>query len=155
MPRSSPSVLGTTGPGTDMNERPFPPATPADHAGSLSAPQRFANSREIRGGNLSCHPGKCAPPDLIPPKLELSDSSRSGEKHPCHPPLAPITPRLPDVVSPILEKTKDEAPKTLYSRRWLREEKGRRWIEKDYHLIAQCLRELRYSSSLCCSITEF
>lgn len=141
MPRSGPSLLGTIASGTDMNERPFSPASPTDHAGSLSATQQLANSHEIRRGNLSklqCHSGKLVPPDLIPPKLdadELSDSSSMDEKRPCHPQLAPI-----------LENTSDERPKKLvqrYSRRWLREERGRRWVEEDYHLIAQCLRELR------------
>jgi hypothetical protein len=154
MPRSGPSLLGTTGRGTDMIDRSFPPASPADHAGSLSAPQQqLANSKEIHRGKLSklqCHPGICAPPDLFPPKLDAGQLSDSDEKHPCHPPLAPITPEclsgLTDGVSPILEKTTDEGPKNLakkYSRRWLREKRGRRWVEEDYNTIAQCLRELR------------
>lgn len=156
MPRSSPSLLGTTGRGTYTNERPLPPADPADLARSLSAPQQPSSSKEVRCGDLSklqCHPGKSASTDLVPPKFDAGepfDGSSGDEKHHRDPPLAPITPEClsePTVaVSPILEKTTDEGPKKLvkqYSRMWLREEKGRRWVEEDYHTIAQCLRELR------------
>jgi len=129
MPIYGPNLLGTTVRGTD---RAFPPASPTDHAESLSAPQELANGKEIPRGTLSelqCHPGKCAPPDLIPPK-------RDAGEHPRHTPFSPI----------LKKKSTDEGQKEVVkksSRKWLREEKGRRWVEEDYHLIAQRLRELR------------
>jgi len=139
-----------------MNEWSLPPARPADLAGSLSAPQQPANSKEIRRGSLSevqCHPGISAPTDPVPPKLdagELSNSPRSDEKHYYDPPLALITPEClsepTDALPPILEEATDEEPGKLvrqYSCKWLREKNGRRWVEENYDTIAQCLRELR------------
>lgn len=154
MPGSSPSPH-EAGRGTYMNERTLPSVSPDDLAGSLPAPQP-ASSKEIRHEDLSklqCHPETSAPSDLDPPKLdarELSNSSSSDEKHYHDPRLTQIRPeclsRVTDAALPILEKTKEEGSETLvrrYSRRWLREEKGKRWVEEDYHLVAQVLRELR------------
>lgn len=156
MPRSSPSPHGTPGRGTDMNEQTLPSVCLNDLAGSLSAPQQPANSKEIRLENLSklqCHPERSAPSNLVPPKLDTrvpSDSSTSDKKHSRDPTLATIIPErlsgVTDAALPILEKTKEEGSETLvrrYSRRWLREERGKRWVEEDYHLVAQFLRELR------------
>lgn len=143
-PRSGPSPLGTT----DMNEWPLLPVRLADHA----APHQLANSKEVHHRKSSkplCHPGKHAPPDIIAPKLdagEMRDSPRGDEKHLYSPLTSECFSGLTDVVSPILEKTTDEESNKLvkkYSRKWLREEKGKRWVEEDYNLIAQCLRELR------------
>jgi len=153
MPRSSPSVHGTTGRDTYMNERTSPSVNPDNLAESLPAPQP-ANNKEIRRGDLSkaqCHQEQSAPSDPVPPDAgELSDNSTSDEKHHRDAPLAPIRAEclsgLTDAASPILEKTAEEVSETVvkqYSRRWLREEKGRRWVEEDYHLVAQFLRELR------------
>ncbi|KAH9038903.1 hypothetical protein EDB85DRAFT_355560 [Lactarius pseudohatsudake] len=81
-PRSTPTPLGTTRRGTST-ERFLPPSSPADLAGSSSAPQQPAN--EIRRGDLhklQCHPGKSTATDLVPPKHdagELSDSPSSDE----------------------------------------------------------------------------
>lgn len=150
MPRSSPSRHGTTERDTSTNERSLPPASP--DAGSLPALQQPANSKEIRHKDLSKpqhHPEKTAPSNLVLPELdavELSDSLSTDEKH------YPATTRseyvweLNDSASPILEKPKEEGSDTLvrqHSRRCLREEKGRRWVEEDYHLVAQFLRKLR------------
>jgi hypothetical protein len=149
-PRSSPSQHGTTERDTYMNERSLPPASPDVLAGSLPALQQPANSKETPHEDLSKpqhHPEKSAPDDLVPPEPdagELSDSSSSDEKHYRDPPLAPTS--LWDAASPILEKSEEEGSETLvrqYSRRCLREEKGRRWVEEDYRVVAQFLRKLR------------
>lgn len=136
MPRSAPSSLGATGRVTYMNGRSLPPVSPADIAGSLSAPQQPANAkiRREKSSELQCHPGKFATTDLVSPPLdtgELSDSSRT--------PLAPITPEN-------LSQLTDEVPEKLvrqYSYKWLREKRGRRWVEDDYRMIVQRLRKLR------------
>lgn len=152
MPRSSPSVHGTTGHDTYMSERTSPSVNPDDLAGSFPAPQPA--NKEIPRGDLSklqCHQEQSAPRDPVPPDAgELSDSSTSDEKHYRDAPLVPIRAEclsgLTDAASPILEKTVEEGSETLvtqYSRRWLREEKGKRWVEEDYHLVAQFLRQLR------------
>jgi hypothetical protein len=151
MPRSSLSLQGTTKHDACTNERTLPPVSAADLAGSLPAPQHPAKIKEIRRGDpskLQCHPENS---DLFSPKRdadELSDSARSYEKH--YSPLIPIRPEylsgLTDAVSPILEKTTEDVSEKLvrqYTHRWLREEKGRRWVEEDYHLVVQFLRELR------------
>ncbi|KAH9001551.1 hypothetical protein EDB92DRAFT_74942 [Lactarius akahatsu] len=153
MPRSTSTPLGTTRRGTSTEARFLPPASPTDLAGSSSAPQQPAN--EIRRGDLhklQCHPGKSTPTDLVPPKLdagELSDSPSSDEEQYFDPPLALITPEylteLTDAVPHILEARDKEPVKLVkrFSRRWLREKNGRRWVEENYDAIAQCLRELR------------
>ncbi|KAI9446739.1 hypothetical protein H4582DRAFT_1907967 [Lactarius indigo] len=154
MPRSTPSPLGITRRGTSMEERSSPLASPAGLARSPSAPQQPAN--EIRCGNISklqCHPGKSTPADPVPPKFdagELSDCPSSDEEHYFDSPMDLTTPEYlsesTDAVPPILEEAADEEPGKLvrqYSRRWLREKNGRRWVERNYDTIAQCLRELR------------
>lgn len=153
MPRSSPSQHGTIKRDTYTNERSLPPASPDVLAGAIPALQQPVNSKEIRHGDLSKpqhHPEKSAPSDLALPELdagELSDSLSSDEKHYRDPPLAPTRPECVwDAASPILEKSKEDGSETLvrqYSRRCLREEKGRRWVEEDYRVVAQFLRKLR------------
>jgi hypothetical protein len=46
-------------------------------------------------------------------------------------------------ISPMLEKWDDEKMIRRYSRRWLREKKGKRWVEDDYGVIIQSLRTIR------------
>jgi hypothetical protein len=52
---------------------------------------------------------------------------------------------LTAAISPMLEETEDEKTIREYSRRWLREKEGRRWVEEDYSVVIQSLRALRSS----------
>jgi len=119
-------------------------------------PRQPTDVDEIRRGNLSKlrrHLGYSVPLDFIIPSLgrdEGSDSSSSDEEWYDIMPTVPMTPQclseLTEAISPILENTTDEMhEKTIrrYSRRWLREKKGRRWVEDDYSVIIQSLRALR------------
>jgi hypothetical protein len=132
-------------------------STPKDPETSLISPilpRRTTEVEEIRRGNLSKlrrYLGYSVPPDLVPPKLDReSDNWSSGEEE-CHDfPIVPMTPQclseLTEAISPILERTTDQKREKMirtYSRRWLREKKGRRWIEDDYNIIIQSLRALR------------
>ncbi|KAH9063814.1 hypothetical protein EDB83DRAFT_809628 [Lactarius deliciosus] len=153
MPRSTPTPLRTTRRGTSTEEKFLPPASPADLAGSSSAARQPAN--EICRGDLHklhCRPGKSTPTDLVPPKLdagELSDSPSNDEEQYFDPPLTLITPEYltePTDAVPHSLEARDKEPVKLvkrFSRRWLREKNGRRWVEENYDAIAQCLRELR------------
>ena len=118
-------------------------------------PRQSTDVEEIRRGNLSKlrrHLGYSVPLDFIPPGLdrdEVSDSPSSDEEW-CDMPTVPMTPQclseLTEAISPILEKTGDEMHEKVirrYSRRWLRERKGRRWVEDDYSVVIQSLRALR------------
>lgn len=115
-------------------------------------PRHSTDVEEIHHRNLSKlrrHLGHSVPPDFITPRLdrdEVDDSSSSDEEW-CDMPKVPMTPQclseLTEAISPILEKTADEKTIRRYSRRWLREKKGRRWVEDDYSVIIQSLRALR------------
>jgi len=115
-------------------------------------PRQSTDVEEIHRRNLSKlrrHLGHSVPPDFITPRLdrdEVDDSSSSDEEW-CDMPTVPMTPQclseLTEAISPILEKTADEKAIRRYSRRWLREKKGRRWVEDDYSVIIQSLRALR------------
>lgn len=145
MPRSSPIQHRTTERNT---YRPLLPASQDDLARPLPVLQQPVNSKEILHGDLSepqHHPEKSAPSDMVPPELDaggLSNNLSRDEKHPRPEYLWEVK----DTVSPVLEKSEEEGSETLvrrYSRRCLREEKGRRWIEEDYRLVAEFLRKLR------------
>ena len=118
-------------------------------------PRQPTDVEEIRRGNLSKlrrHLGYSVPLDFIIYSLdrdEGSDSSSSDEEW-CDMPTVPMTPQclseLTEAISPILENTAEEMDEKMirrYSRRWLREKKGRRWVEDDYSVIIQSLRALR------------
>jgi len=155
MPKSS-LVLEPPRGSLRTDEKSTPPTSPATSIVSFTVPRRLANVEEIRRGNLSKlrrHLGNSIPPDLVPPRWGLdeeSDGSSSDEEKYSDLPISRITSEcvseLTRAISPILEKTGGERYENLikrYSRRWLREKKGRRWVEEDYAVILQGLRELR------------
>ena len=116
------------------------PATPF-------VPQRPTNIEEIHRGNLSKvqhHLGSSVPPDLVAPRVdggEASDDSRIDEVY-GDLPKKPIT---AERVSTEEKRGKDEKNENVlrsYSSRWLREKKGRRWVEDNYDAVIQSLREL-------------
>jgi hypothetical protein len=107
-------------------------------------PQHPTNIEEIRRGNLPkfrLHLGSSASSDLVP-RVEASDGSRIDEEVSGDHSKAPIpTERL----STKEKRGKDEKDENLaksYSCRWLREKKGKRWVEDNYNTIVQSLREL-------------
>jgi len=136
-----------------VDERSSPPTSPATSTISEIVPRRITDVEEIRRGNLSKlrrHLGYSIPPDLIPPRLDRNEACSSSDEEECGDlPTAPMTPscvsELTAAISPMLEKTEDEKTIRKYSRRWLREKKGRRWVEDDYNVIIQSLRTLRSS----------
>lgn len=130
-------------------------ASPATSTISSIMPRKLTDVEEIRRRNLSKlrrHLGHSVPLDFVIPSSdrdEESDSSSSDEEW-CDMPTVPITPQclseLTEAISPILENTADEMHEETirrYSQRWLREKKGRRWVEDDYSVIIQTLRALR------------
>jgi len=137
------------------DEKSTPPTSPATSIVSFAVPRRPTDveEEEIRRGNLSKlrrHLGNSIPPDLVPPRWDLdeeSNGSSSDEEEYSDLPISRITPEcvseLTKAISPILEKTGGERIIKRYSRKWLREKKGRRWVEEDYAVILQGLRELR------------
>jgi hypothetical protein len=97
---------------------------------------------------LRRHLGYSVPPDLIPPKLDRDEACPSSDEEECYDlPTALMSPdcllELMAAISPMLEKWDDEKMIRRYSRRWLREKKGRRWVEDDYGVIIQSLRTIR------------
>jgi len=139
---------------TDENSTPL--TSPATSMVSSTFPRRPTDVEEIRRGNLSKlrrHLGNSIPPDLVPPRWDLDEdsaSSSSDEEEYSDLPISQITPEcvseLTKAISPILGKTGGRRHENIirrYSRRWLREKKGRRWVEEDYAVILQGLRELR------------
>jgi hypothetical protein len=136
-----------------VDEQLSPPTSPTTSTISEIVPQRTTDVEEIRRGNLSKlrrHLGYSIPPDLIPPRLDRNEaSSSSDEEESGDLPTAPMTPsclsELTAAISPMLDQTENEKTIRVYSRRWLREKKGRRWVEDDYDVIVQSLRTLRSS----------
>lgn len=114
--------------------------------------RRSTDVEELRRKNMSKlrrHLGHSVPSNFVTPRLdrdEVDDSSSCDEEW-CDMPTVPMTPQclseLTEAISPILEGTADEKMIRRYSRRWLREKKGRRWVEDDYSIIIQSLRALR------------
>jgi hypothetical protein len=117
-------------------------------------PRRPADMEEIRRGNLSKlrrHLGYSIPPNLVPPRLDRDGASGaldSNEEDRRDLRTVPMTTvcrsKLTEVIPPILKTANEMDEKTMkrYSRRWLREKKGRRWVEDDYNIIIQRLRAL-------------
>jgi len=104
--------------------------------------------KEIRRGdltNLRRHLGSSVPSDLVVPRVdggEASDGSRIDAEVYGDNSKAPIT---TERLSTKEERRKDERDENVvksYSCRWLREKKGRRWVEDNYDTILQSLREL-------------
>lgn len=114
------------------------PATPF-------VPQHPTNIEEIRRGNMTKvrrHLGSSVPSEVVADGNEASDGSRiDAEVYGDHS-KAPIT---TERISTEEKKRKDEKDENLvksYSSRWLREKKGRRWVEDNYDDVIQSLREL-------------
>jgi hypothetical protein len=102
---------------------------------------------EIRRGNstqLRRHLGSSVPSDLVVSRVngdEASGGSRINAEVYSDPSKAPI----PAERLSTKEKGKDEKDENMvksYSCKWLRERKGRRWVEDNYDTIIQSLREL-------------
>ena len=134
-------------------EERSPHTNPATSTISTIMPQRQRTTdfEQIRHGDLSKpgrHLGYSIPPDVIPPKFDRDEAYLSSdEEECCDLPTAPMTPEclseLTAAISPMLQKMEDEKMIRRFSRRWLREKKGRRWVEDDYNVIIQSLRTLR------------
>jgi len=104
--------------------------------------------KEIRRENLSKfrhHLGDSVPSDLVAPRVdvdETSSGSRVGAEVYGDHPKVPITAERLLREEKRRKDEKDEKVVGSYRCRWLREEKGRRWVEDDYERIIQTLREL-------------
>ncbi len=110
--------------------------------------QRPIDMKEIRRENLSKfrhHLGDSVPSDLVAPRVdvdETSSGSRVGAEVYGDHPKVPITAERLLREEKRRKDEKDEKVVGSYRCRWLREEKGRRWVEDDYERIIQTLREL-------------
>ena len=117
------------------------PATPF-------VPQHPTNIEEIRRGNLTKHRrhlGSSVPSELVAPRVgchEASDGSRIDAKVYGDLSKAPITTERDSTKEKRRKDDKDGNLVKSYSSRWLREKKGRRWVEDDYDNVIQSLREL-------------
>jgi hypothetical protein len=114
----------------------------------MTPPQHPTNIEEIRRGKLTKlrhHMGSSVPSDLVVPRVdgnEASDGSRiDGEVRGDHS-KAPIPTERLSTKEKRGKDEMDENPAKSYSSRWLREKKGKRWVEDDYETIVQSLREL-------------
>ena len=109
---------------------------------TMTPPQHPTNIEEIRRGNLPklrLHLGSSVPSDLVVPRVEASDGSRIDEEVSGDHSKAPIP---TEHLSTKDKRGKDEKLTKSYSCRWLREKKGKRWVEDNYDTIVQGLREL-------------
>jgi hypothetical protein len=107
-------------------------------------PQRPTNIEEIRRGNLTKlqrHLGSSVPSDLVAPRVD-GDEASEGSRIDAEVPKAGITTRRLSTKEKRRKDEKDENLVKSYSCRWLREEKGRRWVEDNYDNVLQSLREL-------------
>ncbi len=110
--------------------------------------QRPIDMKEIRRENLSKFRhdlGDSVPSDLVAPRVdvdETSSGSRVGAEVYGDHPKVPITAERLLREEKRRKDEKDEKVVGSYRCRWLREEKGRRWVEDDYERIIQTLREL-------------
>lgn len=117
------------------------PATPF-------VPQRPTNIEEIHRGDMSKiqrHMRISIPQDLVAPRVGgdgASEGSKVDSKVYCDLPKAPITTERLSTEEKRRKYEKDENPVMSYNCRWLREKKGRRWVEDNYDTIIQSLREL-------------
>jgi hypothetical protein len=108
------------------------PATPF-------VPQQPTNIEEIRRGNLTKlrrHLGSSVPPRVD--EDEASDGSGIGKVYGD----LSKAPTTTERVSTKEKRRKDERDENLVKSRWLREKKGRRWVEDNYDNIIQSMREL-------------
>ena len=117
----------------------MPPATPF-------VQQHPTNIEEIRHGdltNLRRHLGSSVPPDPVVPGVgEASGSSRIDAAVHGDNSKAPIATERLSTNEKRRKDERDENVMKSYSCRWLREKKGRRWVEDNYDTIIQSLREL-------------
>ena len=81
---------------------------------------------------LRRHLGTSVPSDLVPPKFDGDEASDGSSGDQGDLPTDPIT----------AERVSTEQSGDDYSSGWLREKKGRRWVEEDYETVIQSLREL-------------
>lgn len=140
-PEFPPELLEVQKRRASIDERSSPkiPATPF-------IPQQPTNIEEIRCGNLTKlqrHLGSSVPSELVAPRVgnETSDGSRIDGKVYSNLSKAPITTERVSTK----EKRRDDKDENVvksYSSRWLREKKGRRWVEDNYDNVIQSLREL-------------
>jgi len=113
------------------------PATPF-------VPQYPTDIEEIRRGNLTKlrrHVGSSVPLDPVAPRAdgdETSDGSRVDAEVYGDLSKAPIT---TERLSTKEKRREDEKDENL-SCRWLREKKGKRWVEDNYDNVVQSLREM-------------
>lgn len=84
---------------------------------------------------LRRHLGTSVPSDLVPPRFDGDEESDgSSGDHGDLPTVAITGEGLLDTTGADEEGD--------YSCRWLREKKGRRWVEENYDAVIQSLREL-------------
>ncbi|KAI0261027.1 hypothetical protein BC834DRAFT_972983 [Gloeopeniophorella convolvens] len=127
--------------------------SPAESTLSFLLPQRPADAGAIRRANLSKlrrHLGQSVPAALVAPDLEFDSDgevSSSDDEVYADLPAARLThaslSELTEAISPMLPALASDSLIRTYSRRWLREKKGQRWVEEDYDFILQSLRSLR------------
>lgn len=113
------------------------PATPF-------VPQQPANIEEIRRGNMTKlrrHLGSSVPSELVAPRIDEDEASDGSRIDKVYGDLskAPVT---SERVSTKEKRRKDERDEDLVKSRWLREKKGRRWVEDNYDNVIRSLREL-------------
>lgn len=85
---------------------------------------------------LRRHLGTEVPSDLVPPKFDGDEAPDGSSGDQGDLPTVPITAERVSTDTD-LEKRSDE-----YSCGWLREKKGKRWVEENYDAVIQSLREL-------------
>jgi hypothetical protein len=117
------------------------PATPF-------VPQHPTNIEEIRRGNMTKvrrHLGSSVPSEVVAPRIDGNEAS-GGSKIDAEVyddlSKAPITTERVLTEEKKRKDEKDENVVKSYSSRWLREKKGRRWVEDNYDDVIQSLREL-------------
>ena len=141
LPRSTPSQLRTTGCKTYINDQSSSPRT--NHlTGTLSVPHPSqADYSAENCCNRQHHSGKSATTDVGPPKLDSDELSYIEEEEEDYgdPPLAPSISELTDTEP----RGTEMLARARESCNWLWEKNGRRWVEEDYRVVAQCLRGLR------------
>jgi hypothetical protein len=117
------------------------PATPF-------VPQHPTNIKEIRRGSstrLRRHLESSVPLDLVAPRVdgdEASNGSKINAEVYGDLSKAPITTERLSTKENRRKDEKDENLMRSYSSGWLREKKGRRWVEENYDNVIQSLREL-------------
>lgn len=139
-PKSPPELLEPWKRSASIDERPSP-ATPF-------VPQRPTNIEEIHRGDMSKlqrHLRISIPQDLVAPGVDgdgASEGSTVDAKVYGDLPKAPITTERLLTEEKRRNYDSDGNLVMSYDCRWLREKKGRRWVEDNYDTIIQSLREL-------------